>query len=320
MVKILVAARIHRKAIEMLEKRGFSLVYREEPDEEELVNLVRDAEVLIVRSKPLVTRKVIYAGKKLKIIARAGVGLDNIDLDAARERGIEVINAPEAVTNSVAELTIGLMLSALRKIAYADRMMRRGIWAKKESIGYELRGKTLGIIGMGRIGRAVARMARYGFGMKILYYDVIRCPKEFEEEVGAVYTDLDSLLRGADVVSIHVPLTPKTKHLINESRLKLMKKTAILVNTSRGGVVDTNALIKALREGWIAGAAIDVYEEEPLPPNHPLTKLENVVLTPHIGASTYEALERVSIDIAEKVINFFEKTVPGDTTGSKQRL
>ncbi|RLG80023.1 MAG: 3-phosphoglycerate dehydrogenase [Thermoprotei archaeon] len=320
MVKILVAARIHRKAIEMLEKRGFSLVYREEPDEEELVNLVRDAEVLIVRSKPLVTRKVIYAGKKLKIIARAGVGLDNIDLDAARERGIEVINAPEAVTNSVAELTIGLMLSALRKIAYADRMMRRGIWPKKESIGYELRGKTLGIIGMGRIGRAVARMARYGFGMKILYYDVIRCPKEFEEEVGAVYTDLDSLLRGADVVSIHVPLTPKTKHLINESRLKLMKKNAILVNTSRGGVVDTNALIKALREGWIAGAAIDVYEEEPLPPNHPLTKLENVVLTPHIGASTYEALERASIDIAEKVINFFEKTVPGDTTGSKQRL
>ncbi|MET1159887.1 MAG: D-2-hydroxyacid dehydrogenase [Thermoprotei archaeon] len=307
MVKVLIAAPIHSRAIEILKERGFEVLYREEPEEDELVELVKDVDALIVRSKPLVTRRVIEAANKLKIIVRAGVGLDNIDLDAAKEKGIEVANVPEAATNSVAELAIGLMISVLRKIAYADRMMRQGKWVKKESMGFELRGKTLGIIGMGRIGRAVARIAYHGFGMKILYYDVYRAPREFEEEVRARYVDLETLLRESDIVSIHVPLTPETKHLINEERLKLMKKNAILINTARGAVVNTNALIKALKEGWIAGAGLDVYEEEPLPPDHPLLKLDNVVLTPHIGASTYEAQERAGIGAAKKIIEFFEK-------------
>lgn len=307
MVKILVAAPIHEKALELLRSKGFEIIYHEYPSEEELLKIIRDVDAVIVRSKPFITRKVIEAGQKLRIIARAGVGLDNIDLDAAKEKNIKVINAPEAATNSVAELVIGLIISVLRKIAYADRSLRSGKWVKKECIGFELRGKVLGIIGMGRIGRTVARIAYHGFGMKIIYYDIIRCPREFEEEVKAEYVDLNTLLKTADIVTIHVPLTPQTRHLINEEKLKLMKKTAILINTARGGVIDTSALVKALREKWIAGAGLDVYEEEPLPADHPLTKLDNIVLTPHIGASTFEAQEKAGLTVVEKIIEFFKQ-------------
>ncbi len=305
MVKVLVAAPIHEKAIEMLRNEGLEVVYEEYPSKDRLVELIRDVDAIIVRSKPRVTRKVIEAGEKLKVIARAGVGLDNIDLEAAEEKGIKVFNAPGAPTQSVAELAIGLMLAVLRKIAFADRRMREGIWAKKQCLGHELRGKVLGVVGMGRIGSAVARIAYHGFGMKIIYYDVRRCPREIEEELEAKCVDLDTLFKTADVVTIHVPLIPATRHLVDEGKLRLMKKTAILINTARGGVVDTEALVKALREGWIAGAGLDVFEEEPLPPDHPLTKLENVVLTPHIGANTVEAQERAGIEVVEKIIEYF---------------
>ncbi len=306
MVKVLVAAPIHEKALEKLREAGFEVVYKEYPSEDELVELIRDVDAIIVRSKPVVSRRVIEAGSKLKVIARAGVGLDNIDLEAAKEKGIQVFNAPGAPTQSVAELAIGLMIAVLRRIAYTDRKLREGVWAKKQALGTELRGKVLGIIGMGRIGQAVARIAYYGFGMKIIYYDVRRCPKEIEEEIKAECVDLDTLLREADIVSLHVPLVPATKHLINEEKLRLMKKTAILINTARGGVVDTEALVKALREGWIAGAGLDVYEEEPLPPSHPLTKLDNGVLTPHIGANTVEAQRRAGLEVVEKIIEYFK--------------
>jgi D-3-phosphoglycerate dehydrogenase len=305
LVKVLVAAPIHERALEKLRSAGFEIVYEEYPSEDRLVELIRDVDAVIVRSKPVVSRRVIEAGEKLKVIARAGVGLDNIDLEAAEEKGIKVFNAPSAPTESVAELAIGLMIAVLRKIAYADRKLREGVWAKKECLGHELRGKVLGVIGMGRIGTAVARIAYHGFGMKIIYYDVRKCPKEIEAELNAKCVDLDTLLRTADIVTIHVPLVPATRHMINEEKLRLMKKTAILINTARGGVVDTEALVKALREGWIAGAGLDVYEEEPLPPDHPLTKLDNVVLTPHIGANTVEAQERAGIEVAEKIIEYF---------------
>jgi len=306
MVKVLVAAPIHKDALKLLRDAGFEVMIREYPGEDELIELIKGVNALIVRSKPLVTRKVIEIADKLKVIGRAGVGLDNIDLEAAKEKGITVYNVPGAPTQSVAELAIGLMLAVLRKIAYADRSMRLGRWIKKECLGHELYGKTLGVIGMGRIGRAVARIARLGFGMKIIYYDIIRCPREIEDQLEAKYLDLETVLREADVVTIHVPLTPETRHLINEKRLKLMKPTAIIINTSRGGVIDTDALVKALKEGWIAGAGLDVFEEEPLPENHPLTKLDNVVLTPHIGANTIEAQERAGIEIAKKIIGFFK--------------
>lgn len=304
--RVLVASHIHEKALETLRANGFEVVVREEPSEDELASLIKGFHALIVRSKPLVSRRVIYSADSLRIIARAGVGLDNIDVEAARERGIEVINAPASSTMSVAELAVGLMISVARKIAFSDRRMRMGEWPKKHAVGVELHGKTLGIVGAGRIGSTVARICRFGFNMNIIYYDPYR-NEQLEKEVGARYVDLDTLLRESDVVSIHVPLTPQTQHLINEEKLRLMKKTAILINTSRGQVVDTNALVKALKEGWIAGAGLDVFEEEPLPKGHPLLGLENVVLTPHIGASTVEAQERAGIEVAEKIVEYFKK-------------
>jgi D-3-phosphoglycerate dehydrogenase len=303
MVKVLVASRIHERGIEILESAGLEVVRVEEPPEEELIRAVKGVHGLIVRSKPLVTKRVIEAADSLIVIGRAGVGVDNIDVEAARAKGIEVLTSPEASTQSVAELTIGLMLAVARKIAFCDRRIRAGDWPKKHAVGLELYGKTLGVIGAGRIGSTVAKIAKFGFNMSILYYDVVRNTR-LEEEISAKYTPLEELLRQADIVTVHVPLTEETKYIINEERLKLMKKTAILINTSRGAVVDTNALIKALREGWIAGAGLDVFEEEPLPVNHPLLKLENVVLTAHIGASTEEAQERAGIDIAKKIVEY----------------
>jgi len=305
-LKILVASRIHEKAIQLLRENGFEVSVVEEPPEEELARLIKGFDGLIVRSKPLVTRKVIESADRLKVIARAGVGLDNIDVEAAKEKGITLINAPESSTQSVAELAVGLMLAVARKIAFSDRKMREGYWAKKEAMGVELSGKTLGVIGAGRIGSAVARIAKHGFDMHILYHDV-SCREDLSKELGAECVSIEELLKRSDIVTIHVPLLPETRHMINEQRLRLMKKTAILINTSRGAVVDTAALVKALGEGWIAGAGLDVFEEEPLPRDHPLTKLENVVLTPHIGASTKEAQEKAGIEVARKIVEFFKK-------------
>jgi len=307
MPKVLVAAPINPEALKILKDAGYEVVYREYPSVNELRDLVRDVDALIVRSRPKVPKEVIAAGKNLKIIARAGVGLDNIDLERAKEAGITVVNAPAAPSRSVAELVIGLMIAVMRRIAYADREMREGNWVKKECVGYELKGKILGVIGFGRIGREVARIAKFGLGMKILYYDIYQPPKQEVKELEAGYRELDDLIREADVITLHVPLVKETHHLINEERLRKMKKHAVLINTSRGGVVDTEALIKALSEGWILGAGLDVYEDEPLPKNHPLTKLANVVLTPHIGASTTEAQARAGFEVARKIIDFFSK-------------
>ncbi len=299
-VKVLVAAPIHEKAVKLLEENGFEIVYEEYPSEDRLLELVKDVDAIIVRSKPKVTRKIIEVAPKLKVIARAGVGLDNVDLKAAEERGIKVVNSPAASSRSVAELVIGLIFNVARKIAFADRKMREGVWAKKQCLGIELEGKTLGIIGFGRIGYQIGKIAK-ALGMKILLYDPYP-NEERAKEIGGQFTDLEDLLRRSDVVTLHVPLLDSTYHLINEERLKLMKKSAILINASRGPVVDTKALVKALEEGWIAGAGLDVYEEEPLPKDHPLTKLDNVVLTPHIGASTVEAQMRAGIQVAEKIV------------------
>ncbi|NPA47545.1 MAG: 3-phosphoglycerate dehydrogenase [Thermococci archaeon] len=303
--KVLVAAPIHEKALELLRKNGFEVLYREYPDEDQLVELVRDVDAIIVRSKPKVTRRVIEAAPKLKVIARAGVGLDNVDLKAAEERGIKVVNSPAASSRSVAELVIGLIFSVARKIAFADRKMREGVWAKKQCMGIELEGKTIGIIGFGRIGYQIGKIAK-ALNMNVLLYDP-HPNEERAKEIGGRFASLEDLLKESDVITLHVPLLDSTYHLINEERLKLMKDTAILINASRGPVVDTEALVKALKEGWIAGAGLDVYEEEPLPKDHPLTKLDNVVLTPHIGASTVEAQMRAGVQVAEKIVEILKK-------------
>ncbi|MCD6524511.1 MAG: hydroxyacid dehydrogenase [Thermococcus sp.] len=303
-MKVLVAAPLHEKAIEVLKNAGFEIVYEEYPDENRLLELVGDVDAIIVRSKPKVTRKVIEAAPKLKVIGRAGVGLDNIDLEAAKERGIKVVNSPGASSRSVAELAVGLMFAVARKIAFADRKMREGVWAKKQCMGIELEGKTVGVIGFGRIGYEVAKIAK-ALGMNVLLYDPYP-NEERAKEVGGKFVSLEELLKESDIVTLHVPLLDATRHLINEERLKLMKPTAILINAARGAVVDTEALVKALKDGWIAGAGLDVFEEEPLPADHPLTKLDNVVLTPHIGASTEEAQMRAGVQVAEQIIEILK--------------
>ncbi len=300
MVKVLVAAPLHERAIEVLKNAGFDVIFEEYPDEARLLELVGDVDAIVVRSKPKVTRKVIEAAPKLKVIGRAGVGLDNIDLEAAKEREIRVVNSPAASSRSVAELVLAMMFNVARKVSFADRKMREGVWTKKQCMGIELDGKTLGIVGFGRIGYQIAKIAK-ALGMKVLLYDPYP-NEERAKEVGGNFVDLETLLEESDVVTLHVPLVEQTYHLINEERLKLMKPTAILINAARGAVVDTNALVKALREGWIAGAGLDVYEEEPLPKDHPLTKLDNVVLTPHIGASTVEAQMRAGVQVAEQIV------------------
>ncbi|NJE43265.1 hydroxyacid dehydrogenase [Thermococcus sp. GR6] len=304
-VKVLVAAPLHEKAIEVLKNAGFEVVCEEYPDEDKLIELAKDVEAIIVRSKPKVTRKVIEAAPKLKVIGRAGVGLDNIDLEAAKERGIKVVNSPAASSRSVAELVVALMFAVARKIAFADRKMREGVWAKKQCMGIELEGKTIGIVGFGRIGYNVAKLAK-ALGMNVLLYDPYP-DEERAKEVGGKFVSLEELLKESDVVTLHVPLIDATYHMINEERLKLMKPTAILINAARGAVIDTEALVKALEEGWIAGAGLDVFEEEPLPEGHPLTKFDNVVLTPHIGASTVEAQMRAGVQVAEQIVEILKK-------------
>ncbi len=253
---------------------------------------------------------------KLRIVAQYAVGFDNIDLECATKYGVYVTNTPGVLTEAVADFTWGLILAITRRIVEADAFVRSGEWYSKKTgwhplmmLGFEVNGKTLGIIGMGRIGRAVAERAK-GFKMKILYYDAYRLPPEMEEKLGAEYVPLETLLRESDIVSIHVPLTKETYHLISEKELKMMKSTAYLINTARGKVVDTEALVKALKEKWIAGAALDVFEEEPLPPDHPLTKLDNVVLAPHAASATTETRTKMAMLVAENLIAFLKGEVP----------
>jgi len=302
MVRILVCDKIHEDGIRIL--REFAEVdVSTGMKPEELLAKVPDYDAIVVRSATKVTAEVISAGKSLKAIARAGVGLDNVDTKAALARNIKLINSPEASTVAVAELVMGLMLSFARKIPRADLGTKQGKWEKKELMGTELRGKTLGIIGTGNIGKAVGRRAA-AFEMRLLLYDVVR-DEGFAREVGGRYVELDELLRNSDYVTLHVPLLPETRHMIGKRELEMMKQGAVLINTSRGAVVDEKELIEALKGGRIGGACLDVYETEPLT-DSPLLSLPNVVLTPHIGASTIEAQREAAVVVAQKLKKFFE--------------
>jgi D-3-phosphoglycerate dehydrogenase len=254
--------------------------------------------VLVVRSATKVTKEVIAAANNLKIIGRAGAGLDNVDTGAAKARGIKVLNTPEAPTEAVAELVLALMLAWARRIPLADSSMKQGKWLKSELMGTALKDKTLGIIGAGKIGQSVGKKAR-AFGMKIIAQDCVQC-QEFINATSCVYVDLDRILKESDYLTIHLPLTPETKGLIGAAQLAMMKATAVLVNTSRGAVVDELALAEVLSKGKIAGACLDVFAQEP-PVNSPLLKLPNVLLTPHIGASTHETQREAAILISEKI-------------------
>ncbi len=298
-MKVGICDPIASEGVEILKKEGFEVIDLTGIPKEELVNHVADLDALIVRSATKVRKEMIDAAKNLKAIGRAGVGLDNIDVEYAKSKGIKVINTPGATSISVAELTIGLLLGVMRKITYADREMRKGAWPKKKCKGIEMYGKTLGIIGIGRIGREVAKRAR-AFGMRVIYYDVYRPDEATERDLGIEFRELDSLISEADVITLHVPLVPATKHMINRERIEKMKDGAIIINAARGGIVDEDALYEALKSGKLYGAALDVYENEPLKESK-LFELDNVVLTPHIGAQAKEGQIRAGIEVARKI-------------------
>ena len=260
-----------------------------------------------MRSATTVTPKIIAAAKKLQVIGRAGVGVDNIDLKAATAAGIIVQNTPLGNITSAAEHAIALLFSSVRNIPRADRDMKTGAWPKKGLTGVELTSKTLGIMGMGKVGGIVARVAK-ALDMTILVYDPYLTDRK-AEELGVSKCDLDTLLQKSDFVTVHTPLTPETRNSLNKDKLKLMKKSARIINAARGGIVNEADLYEALKAGTIAGAALDVYETEPLDADSPLRKLENVVLTPHLGASTEEAQERVAEDVARQFVDFFRDGV-----------
>jgi D-3-phosphoglycerate dehydrogenase len=270
-----------------------------------------EADGLVVRSATRVTRELLAKGPRLKVVGRAGVGVDNIDLPAATERGIAVLNSPAGNTVAAAELTMALILSVVRRVAEADRSMRAGKWERSRLRGLQLKDRTLGLVGAGRIGSEVASRCR-AFGMKILAYDPY-LTAERANDIGLALTGLDEVLTHGDIISLHVPLTDETFHLIDEGALSRMKPGAFVVNVSRGGVIDEEALGRALIGGRLAGAALDVFEFEPLPTNSPLLNLPNVVLTPHLGASTVEAQELVAREIAESVR---DALALGDLSGS----
>jgi len=265
----------------------------------ELADAIGSADAVLVRSTTQITRESLARANGLKVIGRAGVGVDTIDVNAATERGIAVLTAPAGNTISAAELTFALTLALARRVSAADRSMKSGQWDRKSFSGTELYGKTLGLVGAGRIGGEVAKRAR-AFGMQVLAFDPFLIADR-AAALGVERAELDEVLRRADVVSLHVPLTDATTGLLGDRELGLMKPTAVIVNAARGGVVSEEALVRALKDKRIAGAALDVFEQEPLPADHPLRALDNVVLTPHLGASTAEAQQNVAIEIAEAV-------------------
>lgn len=303
--RVLVCDAIHQDGMMKLRESGFIVDEKPTITKEELVKVVGDYDALVVRSRTKVTAEIIKASKKLRVVARAGVGVDNIDVKAAEDKGVLVINTPEAPSVAVAELTLGFMLSLVREIPRADRTMKRGEWIKNQLTGRELRGKTLGVVGFGRIGYQVAKRAS-AFEMKVLAYDVaIDRVMRYVKELGAEPVTLQELLRRSDFVTIHVPLLPETRYLIGEKEIEMMKNGGYLLNTSRGGIVNEEALEKALKSGKLAGAGLDVFESEP-PKDTSLSILENLVATPHIGAQTEEAQREAAIILSDKLAEAFK--------------
>lgn len=292
MKKVIVADPMNPDAFEKLKSLpGLEITLKTGMNEQELIETIPDFQIAVVRGATKLTRNVIQAASSLELIIRAGIGLDNIDRAAAEEKGIRVNNTPAATTTSVAEHTLGLMLAAVRNHGKANLSMKAHQWEKKALSGTELFQKTLGIIGSGRIGLEVARLS-LAFGMRVLVYDIIEVRTDLDvEQVG-----FDELLAQADIISLHLPLNDKTKHIISASEFAKMKDGVILVNASRGGTVDENALLEALESGKVKAAGIDVFEKEP-PTEFALVDHPNVIATPHIGAAAKEGQQRAGLEV-----------------------
>ncbi len=308
MARIAVTDGMAPEAVAVLEKAGHEVVLGFIQSEDLLAGALKDFDAIIVRSATKLTSEVIEVSAGISIIGRAGVGVDNIDLEAAGKAGIMVVNAPNSSTQSVVELTIGHLISSLRHVARADRGLRNNLWEKKQLKGTELSGKCLGLIGFGRIAQGVASVAKT-MGMEIHTYDPYLPPKVAKAQGAYLHKKVDSLFKTCTHISIHCNLSDETHHLVNSDRMKMMpgKKGGIvcgnhIVNCARGGIVDEDALLTALEDGTISSAALDVFEVEPLPENYPLLQHENFHGTPHIGAATMEAQQRVGIEIANAII------------------
>lgn len=303
--RVLICDSIDKIGVEILTKAGMIVDYQPEISFEKLQSLVNGYDVLVVRSRTTVSKEVIEKGNSLKVIARVGVGLDNIDTNYAKSKNVEVINAQEAAINAVSELVIGSMISLARLIPFAHSELSKGNWIKKSLIGTELSGKYLGIVGLGNIGRNVGRIAR-ALRMNIIGYDIYPISREYINEVGMINADLNTLVESSDFITIHVPLSSDTYHLFDGNLLSRMKKSSYLINTSRGGIVDETALYDLLKDQKIAGAGLDVFEVEP-PVDKKFLEMPNVLCTPHIGAQTKEAQELAARVIAEKLIHKFQE-------------
>jgi glyoxylate reductase len=311
--KVYVTRELPERGLKIIKERFDAEVWPEyaPPPKKVIIEKARKVDALATLLSDKIDTEVFDAAPKLKIVAQMAVGFDNIDIPEATKRGIYVTNTPEVLTDTTADFAWALLLAVARRVVEADKYVRSGQWKvgwhPMMMQGRDVHGATLGVVGAGRIGFAVAKRAT-GFDMKILFYDVV--PRPEMEQLGAKKVDMDTLLRESDFITIHVPLMKETYHLINEEKLKLMKKTAYLINNSRGPVVDEKALYKALKEGRIAGAALDVFEQEPTPMDNPLLKLDNVVVAPHISSASYETRSRMAEMVAENLVAFFEGKKP----------
>jgi glyoxylate reductase len=313
-LKVYITRELPERGLKIIKERFDAEVWPEyaPPPKKVIIEKARNVDALASLLSDKIDAEVFDAAPKLKIVAQMAVGFDNIDVQEATKRGIYVTNTPEVLTDTTADFAWALLMAVARRVVEADKYVRTGQWKvgwhPSMMQGRDIHGATIGIVGAGRIGYAVAKRAT-GFNMKILFYDVIPRP-EMEKEFGAKKVDLDTLFKESDFVSIHVPLMKETYHLVNADRLKLMKKTAYLINNSRGPVVDEKALYEALKEGRIAGAGLDVFEQEPTPLNNPLLEFDNVVVAPHISSASYETRSKMAEMVAENLVAFFEGKKP----------
>lgn len=308
---IVITEPINEAGVRLLEERGVKVVALPiGAKEDALLRVAPEADGLITRGGVNVNRGMMEASPRLRVIGVHGIGCDHVDLAAARELGKVVLNTPDALTVTVAEMSVALMLSMTRRVASADKAVRAGGWARKygDLIGAELMGKTVGLVGMGRIGAATARRLR-AFDVNLLYWSRTR-HTEIEEEIGIEWAELPALLARSDVISIHLPGSPETHHIFGAKELSQMKRGAMIVNTARGRVMDEAALVEALRSGHISSAGLDVFELEPIKPDNPLLCMDNVVLTPHLGASSLEAMRRMATQVAKGVLDTLEGKEP----------
>lgn len=306
-MKILVSDSLSKQGVEALERAGFAVTVKTKLPKDELFKEVKDADGLIVRSGTKVTAELIGAAERLKVIGRAGSGLDNVDTAAATRRGIVVMNTPGGNTVTTAEHTMAMIFAMTRRIPQATASTKAGKWEKEKFMGVELYNKVLGIVGVGQIGGYLTKLAQ-GVGMQVIAFDPYLA-EERAQKMGVSMVELDELFRRADIISLHTPLTPETKSLINSQAIAKMKQGVMIANCARGGIVNEEDLFVALKDKRIAAAAFDVFEQEPVKPDHPLLSLENFICSPHIGASTTEAQENVAVGIAEQIVDYFTKGI-----------